>query len=141
MANVNVLFNEKIFNITPEEADWICKDLTGPEESETEKWGKERGIEGDALTFWPDFEWEFEDKDKSILCIYSEESFSLDNVINFVQRFFTECRPNAIFSLTWVVTRDYIGGAAVVTATAFRTIDVYDWVDQQREELFDELSR
>lgn len=104
MANCYSQFSEMIENVTPEEAAWIetILRLDPLEGDDLERLVKELEIDGKTFDFdgWPNFEWSTKGEDKGSLWLYSEENYTEEHLIAFVQAFLKRFRPDYIFRMS-----------------------------------------
>ncbi len=149
-------FSEVINNINLEEKKWLEEELASWDQRSIAKdekeqaqrvkqFGEERGIEGDQVDTWPNFEWEIrpdsENPANSGLWIYSDSYFSVDCISAAIQRFLQRFRPNYIFKMNWAETCSkprigaFGGGWMVVTAHDIKTGNTWHACDAAANKL------
>ena len=145
MANNYLQFSEMITNLTPEQVEWIKKELTPPTEETVKVWLADHPLDDPGNhDMWPNFGWKIEDdsrKERKDLWLYSEDQGDLEHLIIFMQRFLHRWSPEVCFTLTWAQTcsrpivSEFGGGWLVVSANAVRSGDTWSAAQAAVKEL------
>lgn len=135
MANNYVLFSEELTGLNDADVKWIEDNILYYARSE------------EALDMYGagfDFEWADTNTGKSVV-FYSEDSGSVDAVIELVAKFAKERRsanPNFRWKIEWACTcskprvGEFGGGAAVVSPAGIKYIETSQWIDAQLKEAY-----
>jgi hypothetical protein len=162
MANNYSRFSDVIHALNLEEQRWVREELQRFDERPTSRhdteeeceahtamFAKERNIEADTVDCWPSFEWQLEaetdDKGTRDLWLYADESFDLDHILAFVQRFLQRFRPEDIFAMTWAETcsrpriGEFGGGWMVVGANDYDRGHTWGYADEAATRMKEEI--
>jgi hypothetical protein len=141
MSDIYVQFSEIINNVPNEAIEWIKHVLQANGEGIGEKEGEderrqlisELGLNPKSdydLDDWPYFCWDIEEENN--LWLYSEEGFSGDHLIIFIQALAKKFIPNLVFKATFSnycskpEIGEFGGGWLVITKDKFESGDTWE---------------
>jgi hypothetical protein len=100
-----------------------------------ELWRKQRGVEeGEDEANWPSFSWKIATHQlgEPLLWMYSEEFFTPDHVIAFVQTYLQQRNPRGVFTMTYACTcskpvvGEFGGGWFAISANEYKCGHTHD---------------